>query len=173
MALSTGEIKFSQIQAEFGGSAPIAMSEYYGKSTLPASGLIKLSQFHGLSNIIYKSYYPANVRIDNSILTLTLGSFTNAGTITSVRVQLSYNNEGSYDEAYIHSLTIHSIYSTLLTIFSNINLPGRLSTYTVYDSTVATNLTVSGTTTIKLSLRDTVGADYSNFKNIAVIITIE
>jgi len=65
MALQTsGAISLAQVQAEFGGSHPISMSEYYqggayvpttasfGKdssinSNIPASGVIRMSNFYG------------------------------------------------------------------------------------------------------------------------------
>lgn len=54
MALQTsGEIKFSEIQTEFGGSHPITMTEYYGAATgIPASGEISMDDFYGASNVI-------------------------------------------------------------------------------------------------------------------------
>ena len=53
MALQgSGEITLADIQAEFGGSAPIQLSEYYGKGNAPASGQIRLANdFYGTSNI--------------------------------------------------------------------------------------------------------------------------
>ena len=68
MALQTsGAISLAQVQAEFGGSHPISMSEYYqggayvpttasfGKGStininIPASGQISLSNFYGGRN---------------------------------------------------------------------------------------------------------------------------
>ena len=68
MALQTsGAISLTQVQAEFGGSYPASMSEYYqggayvpttvsfGKSstinsTIPASGGISMSNFYGGRN---------------------------------------------------------------------------------------------------------------------------
>lgn len=52
MALqSSGAIKLSEVQTEFGGSNPISMSEYYGADTgVPGSGTISLSDFYGTSN---------------------------------------------------------------------------------------------------------------------------
>ena len=56
MALpSSGALSFSAIAAEFGGSAPHSMSEYYplvglGVSGLPSSGTFNFSHFHGKSN---------------------------------------------------------------------------------------------------------------------------
>lgn len=53
MALqSSGQISLSQIAAEFGGSAPHSLSEYYGAASgVPASGQIKLAaDFYGTAN---------------------------------------------------------------------------------------------------------------------------
>jgi hypothetical protein len=52
MALQAdGTIKFSEVQAEFGGTNPISISEYYGSDTVPASGVISLSDFYGTSSV--------------------------------------------------------------------------------------------------------------------------
>ena len=52
MALqSSGQIKLSEIAAEFGGSTPHALSEYYSKGNAPSSGEIQLAaDFYGTSN---------------------------------------------------------------------------------------------------------------------------
>ena len=52
MALQTsGVIYLSQVQAEFGGTNPIYMSDYYGADTgIPGSGTIYMSQFYGKSS---------------------------------------------------------------------------------------------------------------------------
>ena len=53
MALpNSGVLKWSAIQTEFGGSNPVKLSEYYGRDTLPSSGLIKASDFYGTSDTI-------------------------------------------------------------------------------------------------------------------------
>lgn len=49
---SSGVISITDIVAEFGGSAPHSMSEYYGKDTVPASGTISISDFYGTSDYI-------------------------------------------------------------------------------------------------------------------------
>lgn len=51
MALQTsGAISLSDIQTEFGGSNPIALSEYYAAAGgIPASGTIAISDFYGAS----------------------------------------------------------------------------------------------------------------------------
>ncbi len=52
MALqSSGQIKLSEIAAEFGGSEPHALSEYHDKGNAPASGEIQLAaDFYGTSD---------------------------------------------------------------------------------------------------------------------------
>ena len=54
MALqSSGPIALSEIAAEFGGSAPHALSEYYGDGNAPSSGEIQLAaDFYGTSSNI-------------------------------------------------------------------------------------------------------------------------
>lgn len=49
---SSGAISLSQIQAEFGGSNPISLSEYYGAASgIPSSGTISMNQFYGKSAV--------------------------------------------------------------------------------------------------------------------------
>ena len=51
MALqSSGAISLANAQTEFGGSNPIAITEFYGMGTLPSSGIISLSDFYGQSS---------------------------------------------------------------------------------------------------------------------------
>jgi hypothetical protein len=54
MALQTsGSIAISEIEDEFGGSAPTAISEYYSAAPgVPSSGSIKFSDFYGKSNSV-------------------------------------------------------------------------------------------------------------------------
>lgn len=55
---SSGPISISQIRAEFGGSAPDSISEYYAAASgVPASGAISISDFYGTSSV--------NVEIDD------------------------------------------------------------------------------------------------------------
>ena len=52
MAVPTGQVGLSDIAAEYGGSAPHAMSEYYGKGNAAGSGQMLLhANFQGTSNI--------------------------------------------------------------------------------------------------------------------------
>jgi hypothetical protein len=54
MALQTsGAISLSQIAAEFGGSAPHSLSEYYiSNAGLPTSGTISFNQFYGKAGVL-------------------------------------------------------------------------------------------------------------------------
>lgn len=66
MTLQTsGAIKFSEIQTEFGGSNPISLSEYYAggsyvpsstsgtNGAVPSSGTIAMSKFYGTSDVVF------------------------------------------------------------------------------------------------------------------------
>ena len=62
---SSGAIKFSEIQTEFGGSNPVSASEYYAggayvpgstsgvNGAVPASGTISISKFYGTSDVAF------------------------------------------------------------------------------------------------------------------------
>jgi hypothetical protein len=57
MTLQTsGPIKFTDIQNEFGGTTPISLSEYYAlASGIPSSGTISLNSFYGKRFIVYET----------------------------------------------------------------------------------------------------------------------
>ena len=48
--VSSGQISIQSIVNEFGGSAPHALSEYYGSGGAPSSGEISIADFYGRSN---------------------------------------------------------------------------------------------------------------------------
>ena len=85
----SGEIKISDIVAEFGGSAPHAMSEYYrnggevpGNNTnVPTSGQISLTQFYSAVNEIQQTYSSTTTNLN---LSTVFGS--NWGTAVPKRV---------------------------------------------------------------------------------------
>lgn len=53
MAVPTGTASLLDIQNEFGGSAPISLSEYYGAASgVPTSGTISINDFRGKSSVI-------------------------------------------------------------------------------------------------------------------------
>lgn len=98
---SSGEISLTTVQTEFGGSPPIAMSEYYagaglvGAGTIgtlgavPSSGAISLGSFYGTSNVVAPVNTAAPTLSGNSVtgqvITTTNGSWNNiTGTNTAV-----------------------------------------------------------------------------------------
>lgn len=46
---ASGEIGLFDIAAEFGGTVPHGLTEYYGQGGAPGSGLIGIQDFYGLS----------------------------------------------------------------------------------------------------------------------------
>lgn len=59
---SSGLIKLSQIQSEFGGSDPISLTEYYGVAqSVPTSGVIRTQDFYG------KARFSADIFMDNVV----------------------------------------------------------------------------------------------------------
>ena len=51
---SSGQIKFSEIASEFGGSAPHSLSEVYGRANgIPSSGEISASDLYGASSTAF------------------------------------------------------------------------------------------------------------------------
>jgi len=124
MALpSSGKISLGDIQAEFGGSNPAAISEYYGAdSGVPTSGTISLSDFHGTSAA------PDPVVVAITDRTLENGAdgfvdfdneagvrFNNNGTLTLfVEVSQDTTNEWSADGPQDSVGTLYQVRATLV-----------------------------------------------------------
>jgi hypothetical protein len=54
MPIGTGQVSLGDIETEFGGSAPTAISEYYSKGNAPGSGEIQIhADFQGTSDFNY------------------------------------------------------------------------------------------------------------------------
>lgn len=90
LPVSPNAISFSAISAEFGGSNPVGMDEYYGRGIpiLPASGQISVSDFHGLT--------------DDASVTWALASlatlYTDLGGLTlTYSVNISFQADGTVD----------------------------------------------------------------------------
>ena len=112
---SSGAISFSQIQTEFGGANPVAMTEYYGRPSIPAAGVISASNFYGANG--YNG--PASPRTFTASTTLTAGVDFPAGhTITvcmvgaagSGGVTSSYGKNGGGSAGTVVSTTTSAIY---------------------------------------------------------------
>jgi hypothetical protein len=141
MALqSSGQIKLSEIAAEFGGSVPHALSEYYGveSSDAPASGQIKFSNFYGgelfnaqwSGNSIYFSdwglytsgssfYFRANGSSGTTLYASTSGTFTDGSSIGASTNDLN-GIKGNGDNTLnpYHNSVLYSAYAVSFTISS-------------------------------------------------------
>jgi len=81
---SSGQIKLSEIAAEYGGSAPHALSEYHDKGNAPASGEIQIAaDFYGTSD-----YTPSAQSFTSS------GTYTIHASETSIQYKLSGGGGG-------------------------------------------------------------------------------
>lgn len=116
MALQgSGAISLAQIQAEFGGSNPISMSEYYrggayvgsSNTNVPTSGGIAMSQFYGAAAFDpYPTDYPAIYLNGSDYFSGSVGAqeqytFTGINTAVTLRMTIdgtcgvSSNAQGS------------------------------------------------------------------------------
>jgi hypothetical protein len=106
MAIPTSKpLSLSTVQAEYGGSNPISMSEYRGKGNAPGSGAIDLwADFNGTSNIpapIARTFFDRNTGPNAA----TQGC---VGTSAVVRGASTYDNYGG--SGMQHSTTDASCY---------------------------------------------------------------
>ena len=91
MALqSSGQIKLSEIAAEFGGSAPHALSEYHGEGNAPSSGEIQLAaDFYGTSSNLAQFVIscgqnsPKVNSLDTGYITTATGGNVSIGSVSS------------------------------------------------------------------------------------------
>jgi hypothetical protein len=123
MALqSSGQIKLSEIAAEFGGSAPHSLSEYHGEGNAPSSGEIQLAaDFYGTSS---------GTEHANTTITVATGGVKsnqrgvdvgNYGSISSTAIA---NSSNEIDEVYLDSsiMRFHLKTSTSYTAWTYIEI---------------------------------------------------
>jgi hypothetical protein len=160
MALqSSGQIKLSEIAAEFGGSAPHALSEYYGAASgVPASGQIKLgADFYGTSNSLSLSTTITTARqelktaagndgfISSSGRTVGTTNDNANGTTTTIG-SIGNNNitNGGIVEAFYENYNVGTVefnfeMSTASTSWTKITLTNPAATYNRTDATTSDN----------------------------------
>lgn len=89
---SSGAISFSNIQAEFGNSNPISLSEYYrgglnvpsGITAIPASGAIHVSNFYGTTKTNLNWYPNWSDLYDNSPFSESASATTSSQTVVGI-----------------------------------------------------------------------------------------
>lgn len=127
MPVPTSNISLSSIQSEFGGSSPISLSEYYrggvnvpsGNSTVPTSGVLKFSNFSGLTKAVTAP----------STFTIAFGP-------TSATFRGDTTITWSFSTATTSAITMPLPYSGNITGFIdgsgtiNVSIPSGVSAYT-------------------------------------------
>jgi hypothetical protein len=96
MAVPTTNVGLSDIAAEFGGTTPHALSEYYGDGSAPASGTIRFSHLAGESaGLTLKTY--GKVIDTNSNSTSYSGTLSASVAVGDLIVIAKTTGFGSYD----------------------------------------------------------------------------
>ena len=143
MALqSSGAIKLSEIQTEFGGSNPISMSEYYRNGTyvpsnntdVPISGTISMSDFYnGVAATVLT--ISTNATEYNILTQAVAAGFNNS--VGGV-IQVTINAGVTVNASTTHAMQTGALHaSTTLTITNN-------GTITGYDGAAGTTQTTPG-----------------------------
>lgn len=104
---SSGQIKISDIVAEFGGSAPHAMSEYYGKDTVPASGEISISDFYGTTDIpafTSSGTFPSFYSVGQSMAVTN----NTSGIVSNISTNVNSTSIGNWDYRIVSGQTVSS-----------------------------------------------------------------
>lgn len=172
MALQgSGAISFSQIQTEFGGSNPVAMSEYYrngaytgaNNTSVPTSGAIAMSNFYGATAA---DVVPDAANWNNIYNVDTLGNGistgnTNTITVTGINTSVTYSVTitggyctGSADNGLDASFEIWAIVNGSSSSFIAATNPSSFSS-TTFNITVSNNSTVYFVS--QLTVSDAVG----------------
>jgi hypothetical protein len=173
MALqSSGAISLSEIQTEFGGSNPIAISEYYSAATgVPASGEIAITDFYGTS--------AATVAIDNGSLSdARVGTTSSAtfrlntnGTITATGNLTSYSDTNWYEPT---TSSIGSDYKVRVTATGDTSsLTGTLNQYTTISSAQSWTLTTSNiqqSVTLSVTVQDVATSTVQDTATITITV---
>lgn len=112
MAVPTTNVGLSDIAAEFGGTTPHALSEYYGDGSAPASGTIRFSHLAGESaGITLKTY--GKVIDTNSNSTSYSGSLSASVAAGDVIVISKVTGFGDFTQG---TTTINGISGTQLSV---------------------------------------------------------
>lgn len=94
---SSGQISLSQIAAEFGGSAPHSLSEYYDRGSSPASGAIASSDFYGQGALSF-THLGSITDLDDMIFSgdVNAASLTSSDVLVLVSTYEGYSGTAAY-----------------------------------------------------------------------------
>lgn len=166
MTTPTSQLGMSHIQTEFGGSNPIALSEYYGvNANVASSGQIRMASFLGISGVITIQVLARTAEKQTYLVTANAWmNFSSAspGVVTGVNDSSSFSNynwmssggtPSNYDIRYVRTAGT----ATALTSHSNntwYNLNTNRTLYLHSPGGVFTSLTA--TVAIKWNANSTV-----------------
>ena len=125
MALQTsGAISLGDIAAEYGGSAPHALSEYRGKGNAPGTGAIRLgADFYGTSNTF--SFTISTTQVDANLRSLAVAAGWDQTTAVIATIGSGVNINGSVAANSTAALTIDGSWPGGVTLINNGSITGR------------------------------------------------
>ena len=155
---TSGAISLANIQAEFGGSNPISLSEYYGAASgIPSSGAISLGNFYGksaytaISNVSASPNPSYNQASSSSFVTVTASSTATASNGTG-----SYTYSWSYVNGTTTNVTTSGTTSATMSWSRPVPPGGSSGAY--YSATwrcTVSDGTSSGTVDVTFGVRNT------------------
>ena len=124
MAVPTGTASMLDIQNEFGGSAPISLSEYYGAASgVPTSGTISINDFRGKSNIF--TFTISSTQVDANLRSLAVAAGWNQSVAVVATIGSGVNINGSVAGNSTAALTIDGSWPGGVTLVNNGSIRGR------------------------------------------------
>ena len=143
---TSGAISLSQIQSEFGGSNPIALSEYYrngsyvnsNSSNIPTSGQIKFSDFYGAqAQASVPSPQPSSLpsrygSVGNTGYEIVTGLYANNTSRSEGTTTFDHRggtSRGSSNDVKYPSKIIQAKAGDTLTLISRLNTSGNYREY--------------------------------------------
>jgi hypothetical protein len=113
---ASGSISLLDIQTEFGGSAPISLSEYYrggsyvlasASSTIPSTSTISLSNYYGASAIVRPVVSSVAVTPSETATTFSIVTSVTLATTNTTGVTQTYTVNIYYNYAYYSTITLY------------------------------------------------------------------
>lgn len=141
MAVPTGTASMLDIQNEFGGSAPISLSEYYGAAAgVPTSGTISINNFRGKSSAFYASITTHQQQLNLRSWAVSVGWNQSSNAVITV-------NSGVYlwsDNTGVAGLTVDGSWPAGVTLVNYGYIIGKGGNGGATDNTIYNVATVGG-----------------------------
>ena len=149
----SGPISLDNIQTEFGGANPIALSEYYKGGTyvssqvtasIPSSGTISLSQFYGASAVTRPLVSTCTVYSQDAPKTFTVTLQVNLQTTNNTGVTQTYSCSIYFNSALYTTVNVSVPHGSQAGVYTSSPIEkqanyGQVSTYPGYFTCEGTN----------------------------------